>query len=270
MSVLQSADFPSGLSSFADWRAFAEAADGRAGAAYTASLTFGLVPLGFMVVLLPKPSRPAANGKRASPLADQARADELSVLARSLSAAVGLSRLRAHSTASLSARSSSSLSLAVRSGGGSGSGAHRAGGRGRSIEGGHRNLSSSSLRCPIPGRSELDDDGPGFFPISPSALSGGGGDGGGDGASSSESFSAYWPCVTVVFADVVNFTAMTSGQEPNETMELLNHLFHLFDSLTLSHGVYKVETVGDTVRRYFVFSRFRVPPRRCAVAFALL
>lgn len=51
--------------------------------------------------------------------------------------------------------------------------------------------------------------------------------------------------VTVLFADIVNFTALTSSTEPEALVALLNDLFSRFDRLAEAHGVEKIKTIGD-------------------------
>ncbi|KAF5832535.1 hypothetical protein DUNSADRAFT_11530 [Dunaliella salina] len=51
--------------------------------------------------------------------------------------------------------------------------------------------------------------------------------------------------VTLLFMDIVGFTAMSKAVEPQEIMVFLNTLFSLFDQLTNMHRVHKVETAGD-------------------------
>ncbi len=54
-----------------------------------------------------------------------------------------------------------------------------------------------------------------------------------------------FPAVTVLFCDIVGFTATASSHSPLEIFELLGRLFTRFDELIERHPVYKVETVGD-------------------------
>eukprot|EP00980_Cylindrotheca_fusiformis_P018236 scaffold5920_cov94-Cylindrotheca_fusiformis.AAC.1 len=54
-----------------------------------------------------------------------------------------------------------------------------------------------------------------------------------------------FPSVTVVFADLVGFTAWSSAREPHHVFILLETLYGAFDKLAYRHGVFKVETVGD-------------------------
>jgi class 3 adenylate cyclase len=54
-----------------------------------------------------------------------------------------------------------------------------------------------------------------------------------------------FPAVTVLFCDIVDFTATASSHSPREIFELLGRLYTRFDALLTNHPVYKVETVGD-------------------------
>ena len=51
--------------------------------------------------------------------------------------------------------------------------------------------------------------------------------------------------VTVMFADIVNFTHMSEEMSPNETVHLLNDIFSEFDVLAEKHGIEKIKTIGD-------------------------
>jgi adenylate cyclase len=51
--------------------------------------------------------------------------------------------------------------------------------------------------------------------------------------------------VTVMFADIVNFTHMSEEMSPNEMVNLLNDIFSEFDGLTDTFGVEKIKTIGD-------------------------
>jgi len=51
--------------------------------------------------------------------------------------------------------------------------------------------------------------------------------------------------VTVAFADLVGFTAMSSEMPPVEVVELLNGLFSRFDEAARELGIEKIKTVGD-------------------------
>ncbi len=51
--------------------------------------------------------------------------------------------------------------------------------------------------------------------------------------------------VTVMFADIVNFTHMSEEMSPNETVQLLNNIFSEFDMLAEKHSIEKIKTIGD-------------------------
>ncbi|KAF3890861.1 MULTISPECIES: adenylate/guanylate cyclase domain-containing protein [Nostocales] len=51
--------------------------------------------------------------------------------------------------------------------------------------------------------------------------------------------------VTVLFADIVGFTELSSHTSPTELVELLNEIFSKFDKLAEQHGVEKIKTIGD-------------------------
>jgi adenylate cyclase len=51
--------------------------------------------------------------------------------------------------------------------------------------------------------------------------------------------------VSVLFADIVGFTALSSRIGPTELIDMLNRLFSAFDDLVDSHGLEKIKTIGD-------------------------
>jgi adenylate cyclase len=53
------------------------------------------------------------------------------------------------------------------------------------------------------------------------------------------------PAVTVLFADLVGFTALASRTPPAELLALLNDFFSEFDRLAEQHGLEKIKTIGD-------------------------
>lgn len=55
----------------------------------------------------------------------------------------------------------------------------------------------------------------------------------------------YYPCVTVLFADIAGFTAMARSLQPTEVVDVLNDLFSRFDALAGKHGAEKIKTIGD-------------------------
>lgn len=51
--------------------------------------------------------------------------------------------------------------------------------------------------------------------------------------------------VTVMFADLVNFTQLTESLSPEQMVALLNTIFSHFDELSEKYGVEKIKTIGD-------------------------
>ncbi len=50
---------------------------------------------------------------------------------------------------------------------------------------------------------------------------------------------------TVLFADIVNFTNISTHRSPIELVSLLNHIFSAFDQLAERHNLEKIKTIGD-------------------------
>jgi class 3 adenylate cyclase len=51
--------------------------------------------------------------------------------------------------------------------------------------------------------------------------------------------------VTVMFADIVNFTTLAEGLSPNQIFAMLNKVFSSFDALAEKYGLEKIKTIGD-------------------------
>jgi class 3 adenylate cyclase len=51
--------------------------------------------------------------------------------------------------------------------------------------------------------------------------------------------------VTILFADIVGFTAFARSRQPAEVVDLLNALFSRFDDLVAESGLEKIKTLGD-------------------------
>lgn len=51
--------------------------------------------------------------------------------------------------------------------------------------------------------------------------------------------------VTVMFADIVNFTQVAEGLSPNQVFSMLNRIFSAFDELAERFGLEKIKTIGD-------------------------
>jgi class 3 adenylate cyclase len=51
--------------------------------------------------------------------------------------------------------------------------------------------------------------------------------------------------VTVLFADIVDFSRLSAHLSPGELITLLNEIFSTFDELAERHGLEKIKTIGD-------------------------
>lgn len=71
--------------------------------------------------------------------------------------------------------------------------------------------------------------------------------------------------VTVLFADIVDFTPMSAGMSAEEVVGLLNEVFSAFDGIVTSMELEKIKTVGD---EYMVASGLPVPREDHATAMA--
>jgi class 3 adenylate cyclase len=54
-----------------------------------------------------------------------------------------------------------------------------------------------------------------------------------------------FPEVTVLFADLVDFTRRSQRSRPQQVVQVLDELFTAFDQLTRRHGLEKIKTIGD-------------------------
>jgi adenylate cyclase len=50
---------------------------------------------------------------------------------------------------------------------------------------------------------------------------------------------------TILFCDLVGFTALSQDLPPDRTIDLLTRIFSAFDCLAAEHGVEKIKTIGD-------------------------
>lgn len=50
---------------------------------------------------------------------------------------------------------------------------------------------------------------------------------------------------TILFADIVDFTSLSTNVKPTELVDLLNDIFSSFDKLAEQHGLEKIKTIGD-------------------------
>ena len=54
-----------------------------------------------------------------------------------------------------------------------------------------------------------------------------------------------FPATTILFCDIVGFTAWSSNRGPEQVFTLLETLYHNFDLIAKKRKVWKVETIGD-------------------------
>ena len=66
----------------------------------------------------------------------------------------------------------------------------------------------------------------------------------GNSAFDSKPIADLFPEATVMFADIVGFTAWSSVREPTQVFSLLETVYHSFDEIARSRRVFKVETVS--------------------------
>ncbi|MEG4043628.1 adenylate/guanylate cyclase domain-containing protein [Microcoleus sp. Pol17_C1] len=71
--------------------------------------------------------------------------------------------------------------------------------------------------------------------------------------------------VTVLFADIVGFTQLSSRVSPTQLVAFLNDIFSTFDNLAERHGLEKIKTIGDA---YMVVGGLPIPRQDHAEAIA--
>jgi class 3 adenylate cyclase len=59
------------------------------------------------------------------------------------------------------------------------------------------------------------------------------------------SIADHFPSVSVLFSDIVGFTALSTAISTRELIEILNDIFSTFDRLAAKHGLEKIKTIGD-------------------------
>ncbi|CAB9516323.1 Receptor-type guanylate cyclase gcy [Seminavis robusta] len=75
----------------------------------------------------------------------------------------------------------------------------------------------------------------------------------------------HFNATTVLFADMVGFTAWSSVREPVQVFTLLETIYHAFDKVARKRGIFKVETIGDC---YVAVCGLPVPRPDHAIAMA--
>lgn len=53
--------------------------------------------------------------------------------------------------------------------------------------------------------------------------------------------------VTIFFSEIVGFNEIVAVSPPEKVVLLLSSLYSMFDQLVTKHGIFKVETIGDTL-----------------------
>lgn len=82
---------------------------------------------------------------------------------------------------------------------------------------------------------------------------------------STETLAEHFSEASVLFADIVGFTELSSQIPPTEMVQLLNQIFSLFDQLAEKHDLEKIKTIGDA---YMVVSGLPTPRADHAIAIA--
>ncbi len=59
------------------------------------------------------------------------------------------------------------------------------------------------------------------------------------------SIAESYPEVTVLFSDIVGFTAMSEQIGAKQVVDMLNEVFGLLDELAIKHSIEKIKTIGD-------------------------
>ncbi len=67
----------------------------------------------------------------------------------------------------------------------------------------------------------------------------------GDRVINDEDLVDSFPTATILFADLVNFTQLSSSRSAITLISLLNQIFSAFDKLAEHHGLEKIKTIGD-------------------------
>ncbi|MBP6786507.1 MAG: hypothetical protein KA170_02880 [Candidatus Promineofilum sp.] len=75
--------------------------------------------------------------------------------------------------------------------------------------------------------------------------------------------------VTVMFADIVDFTHMSAAADPCDVVELLNAIFSDFDELADRYGLEKIKTIGDAYMVVGGLQGSRPDHTAAVVAFAI-
>ncbi|WP_051327434.1 adenylate/guanylate cyclase domain-containing protein [Desulfatibacillum aliphaticivorans] len=75
--------------------------------------------------------------------------------------------------------------------------------------------------------------------------------------------------VSILFSDIVGFTALSRTMPPDEVVSLLNRIFSQFDDLAGRHGMEKIKTIGDAYMCTAGIPQFRADHAESAARMAL-
>ena len=73
--------------------------------------------------------------------------------------------------------------------------------------------------------------------------------------------------VSILFADIVNFTPQSALLNPNELVVILNEVFSIFDDLSTNYNIEKIKTIGDS---YFAVGGLNKDPKQSAISLVLM
>ena len=73
--------------------------------------------------------------------------------------------------------------------------------------------------------------------------------------------------VSILFADIVNFTPQSALLNPNELVIILNEVFSIFDDLSTSYNIEKIKTIGDS---YFAVGGLNEDSKQSAINLVLM
>ena len=73
-----------------------------------------------------------------------------------------------------------------------------------------------------------------------------------------ETISIDNPEISVLFADIVNFTVMSEKLSAEKIVGFLDEMFSKFDDLTEKYGIEKIKTINDPRPRIMVLSQVKI------------
>ena len=82
-----------------------------------------------------------------------------------------------------------------------------------------------------------------------------------------QAIAEHFESVTILFSDIVGFTALSARMTPIDLVSCLNELFSCFDRLAEKHGLEKIKTIGDA---YMVVGGLPVPQADRTAAMAAM